>query len=727
VLRQLLSVLALGGVFSAAPIATQVAQAASPPMVLEAWSTDVTISSATLHARIDPLGSATSYRFEYLSESAYQANLGNGVEPFAGSSSAPAAGEVPIGSGLGAIGVTQQLHQLSPGTPYRYRVLAKNTGGNSPGAILSFTTQHPESGPLLADGRGWELVSPEEKNGGGVAAPEALDDGGVLQAAAAGGAITYSSASSFGSEARGAPSASQYLSHREESGWSTENLTIPTVGGAYGDHPDGVPYQLFSADLRRSAMLEGEECPPSCGRGYLLSEEGAQPLQTPRSEDLRLAGASTDLESVVFSTCRALTSDAVEVPAEEGCDPHDTNLYLVHDGQLQLLNIIAGDSVGEPFAHLASSATAVADSRVYWTMTGELYVWEAGGCHQLAEANGGEFEGATGDGAFAFFENGGELYRYDAASKTSEEIPLLGSFEGVLGASKDGGTLYYATSAGLYVWRGGESIKIAAAADPSDFRPGLGTARVSADGSRLLFLSRSRLSGYDNTDQSAGSPDPEVYLYASGPGSGSLQCLSCNPTGSRPAGPSVIPGASANGVGELSTRAYQPRVLVASGRRVFFESADRLLPGDTNNVADVYEWEVAGEGSCEQSEGCLTLISSGLGSEASTFIDASESGEDAFFLTDDSLVPSLDFGSYDIYDARVNGGFPVPEVPTACEGDACQPLPSSPVDPSPGTLVGGAPNPALHFPPQRCGTSKKRRARCEHHHHRSRHHKRRSS
>jgi hypothetical protein len=66
-----------------------------------------------------------------------------------------------------------------------------------------------------------------------------------------------------------------------------------------------------------------------------------------------------------------------------------------------------------------------------------------------------------------------------------------------------------------------------------------------------------------------------------------------------------------------------------------------------------------------------------------------------------------------------------------CVGDACQPLPSPPEDPTPGTQVPGPGNPPVHFPKIRitkCPRGKvKKHGRCvrrhprRHHHHRGHH------
>ncbi len=73
--------------------------------------------------------------------------------------------------------------------------------------------------------------------------------------------------------------------------------------------------------------------------------------------------------------------------------------------------------------------------------------------------------------------------------------------------------------------------------------------------------------------------------------------------------------------------AYQSRVLSDEGR-MFFDSADALVPQDTNGKEDVYEYEprVASAELCACRSGCVSLISSGTSGEESAFLDASESG-----------------------------------------------------------------------------------------------------
>jgi hypothetical protein len=195
-------------------------------------------------------------------------------------------------------------------------------------------------------------------------------------------------------------------------------------------------------------------------------------------------------------------------------------------------------------------------------------------------------------------------------------------------------------------------------------------------------------------------------------------CASCNPTGARPHGGSSVPG--------WTTQLYQSRYLSGDSGRLFFDSSDALVPQDTNNVEDVYEYEPpqGGEGSppndtcttqsaiyVPASGGCVSLISSGTSPESSSFMDTSETGNDVFFLTTARLsVRDVD-SAYDIYDARVGGGEPEPTKPVECQGDACQSPVGAPEDLTPGSLTFSGPgNPTP--PPPVVKTTTKQTTKC---------------
>jgi len=713
-------------------LATAAPAYAAAPQIVEAWVSGVSSSSARVQSRINPNGLASAYRIEYLTRSAYEANVAGAKEPFAGASRLPSSSDASIGSGASPVAVQLQLFGLGAETAYRYRVVASNSSGTESTAALPLRTGG--SGGALPDNRGWEMVSPVDKNGGEVAFPGALAGGGVLQAAAQGGSVTYSSAASFGVGALGAATASQYLAVRGSGGWATQNVTAPLYSSSYDTKDEGVPYRLFSTDLARGLLLNGRRCrgdatgcpvpnPPLLGtdapagyQNYYLRESGTGAYTAllgnanagflaldPADFELRLAGSSTDGRHPVLSTCAALTANAVEVPLSSGCDPAQPNLYEYSSGGgLSLLNLLPSQGQGAPGATLAAPAGAVSvdGARVYFTVAGNLYLREGSQTKQVdaAAGGGGVFQAASTDGSAAFFTKGGHLWRYLAPGGSATDLTPAGGVAGMLGSSADGAAVYYQDADALELWRAGETRTVASgsdATDVSDYPPATGTSRVTADGTRLLFVSTVALTGYDNKDQNSGVPDSQVFLYDS-TGAGSLVCVSCNPTFARPTGPSTIPGAIANGTAPGSIQAYKPRALSADGRRVFFESGDAIAPTDTNNSTDVYQWEAQGTGSCAREGGCVALISDGRGAGGAHFADASADGSDAFFLTGQSLARS-DQGAVDLYDARVGGGFPPIPEPIACNGDACQPLPSEPVDPTLTTLIQGPGNRGVRY------------------------------
>jgi hypothetical protein len=712
--------------------ASPAAKAAGQPLIAEAWVENVKADSVLLWARINPNASAGTYRFEVVSQSAFEQS------GYATAIKAPAAKPAPLGAEAKFLSFSQQvgppLTPLQPATQYRYRIATSPEG--SPAFIEHvFATQEAAIHFGLSDGRGWEMVSPIDKGGGAIAPPQALFEGGDLQAAPSsspeGAAITYGSSTSFG-DAKGAPPVSQYLSRRTASGWQTQNVSAPLSSAAYGDEPDGAPYRLFSEDLSRGLLFGGLPCrggiegcpapnpvlagsgaPPKYMAYYLRNSVGsyasllsASDLShtsvTPEAFELSFAAASPDLSHPVFSSCASLTANAEEIPdGEGGCEASAQNLYLKGEGPLAALNLLPSQSKTSPGAQIAAPIGAVSQdgSRVYFTQGGSLYLRQGAETKLLTAT--GQFQTASKDGSVAFFTEGGDLYRYLASTKATSKLTPSGGVAGVLGASANGSVLYYQDASGLKRWAEGTTTTVAPspkAATSTDYPPPTGTSRVSPDGTHLAFLSSEELASYDNGSRT------ELYLY--GPltagGAPELTCASCNPTGEKAKGSASIPGAPANG----SIEVYRPRALSEDGLRVFFDSADVLAPGDTNNQPDVYQWDARGKGDCQREPGCVSLISSGRASEGGSFIDASADGTDAYFITDESLI-GADPGSIDLYDARVGGGFPEAPKPIPCIADACQALPPTPEDPDPGTLVKNAGNPAQSYVVEKTKKKKK--------------------
>lgn len=311
-------------------------------------------------------------------------------------------------------------------------------------------------------------------------------------------------------------------------------------------------------------------------------------------------------------------------------------------------------------------------------------------------------------------EHAGVLWLLPGSSEDGSYVYFVAKGALAAGASPGGNNLYVAYYDGSK-WEQPTFIAGLSSNDSPDWgepenpeqNPGKLTSRVSSNGRFLTFMSDEKLTSYDNRDANSGVPDEEVYLYdASRPVSANNpRCASCNPTNAQPVGmlfkPSVatqplvdrydiwskrwiaanIPGWTANGFG---TARYQSRYLSNDGR-LFFNSTDSLTPQDTNGSEDVYQYEPTSVGTCTLSSptfstnagGCVDLISSGSSQDESAFLDASESGDDVFFLTAAKLVPRDIDTSFDIYDAhRCSEASPcitAPASPPPCStADSCR-------------------------------------------------------
>lgn len=395
---------------------------------------------------------------------------------------------------------------------------------------------------------------------------------------------------------------------------------------------------------------------------------------------------------------RAVSSDGRWVVIRQGATDGKATSYLVRD-------TVEGRSVafGGSAPHFETMSSD--GSRVFYLETeggggkheheqGELYVLDPStgttkdltATHLVGEANA-EVQNQVSvseDGRYVYFVATGVL---------------------AAGGVKGADNLYLLHEEGDGTWST-RFMATLSAEDQPDWRPhdysveadlrGL-ESRVSADGRYLAFMSNRSLTGYDNKDVVSGQPDEEVFLYdATGEGgAGKLVCVSCDPTGARPVGivndgygpdksplldrvgtwssategvahslAGVLPPAWYGGavIGSAQYAGYRPRYLFDDGR-LFFNSADALVPQDTNGVADVYEYEPPGVGSCTftsatfsvPSGGCVNLISAGQSASESVFSDASDTGDDVFFVTPSRLVAEDSDAAYDLYDAHVCG------------------------------------------------------------------------
>jgi sugar lactone lactonase YvrE len=344
----------------------------------------------------------------------------------------------------------------------------------------------------------------------------------------------------------------------------------------------------------------------------------------------------------------------------------------------------------------------------------------------VAHADAPALEGISANGSFAFFTDdasaaltpttvsgsGTNLYRYEAGAPAGLGLSDLtpaehADVQNVLGVSGDGSSVYFGAKGvlptppnphGETPQSGEVHVYLSRGAGTAFIADGAGGFRVSPDGSFFLFESTRELTGYENVNPATGKPATELYLYAAA--ANTLACASCNPSGAPPTASGVgVHGTDGGGAieGKRYGLVVPPRQLSDTGQ-VFFDSAEGLLPADTNGDAgcsalggipactDVYEFEPDGVGSCAEPTGCLSLISTGTGSLETLFIDASPNGNDVFIREFQKLLPSdSQQEGTSLYDVRVDGGLPEPSSSPCTTADACR------TAPAPQPSVFGAP------------------------------------
>ncbi len=606
----------------------------------------------------------------------------------------------------------------------------------------------------LPDCRAYEMVSPVQKGNTDIAVRVNAQNfpAGFEQSASNGSGFAYSSEKSF-SGAASAPYTSQYVATRGGAGWMSAPISPPRGPKSLSELINikyDVQYKVFTPDLSSGWFLHDtdpvlDECAvtgyPNLyrrdgGGGYEALSTAKPTNQVATQYWPELQGVSVDGTHAVFRANGKLTGKAANIGGYQLYE----HVAGEECGELRLVSVLpngnastsassAGTSQvtgGETREQTVANAVSEDGSRIFWTATakdaGPLYVRIDGKETVQVSAGPANFWTAAADGSKAIYTVGENLFEFDVASKT--QTLIAGNSPGLAAASKDASRLYFVSrqaldgegNAGepnLYLREAGATVFIAtlAAADLSRAFPYAGLAvinpspigrgtRASGDGGELAFVSTASLTGYDNRDAEDGQASVELFVYEAE--SGKLVCVSCNPSGERPAGRQVegsnekvqrVAAQMAPWANEL----YAPHSLSNDGKRLFFDSFEALVPRDTNGQEDVYEWKRAGSAKeCEEvgaelfvagAEGCLSLISSGQSPSDSEMVDATPNGSDVFIKTASSLLPQ-DPGLIDIYDARVNGGFasePLP--PPACEGEGCQAPPAPPVDQTPASAV----------------------------------------
>jgi hypothetical protein len=360
-----------------------------------------------------------------------------------------------------------------------------------------------------------------------------------------------------------------------------------------------------------------------------VSASRRQPEDPAGPQPARYWGASTNGSKVLFTSNAELTADAYTGPSDEAANLYE---YDLTSGELTDLTVDDAD-VAEGADVQGVVQISEHGSYVYFVAKGVL-------------------KGAHGE----------------PLQNVSDAEPLAGGYN--LYVSHKGEPAFIATLGAEDVkdWLGEnfKNIESQKAYHTTPGNPEMNTAVVTPSGTQLAFASKQTLTAYDNQQADTGACSPEAgaacsEIYQYNAETGTLGCASCNPTGARPVGGATVP--------DLTNfrETYRPRDVLADGR-LFFESTDTLASGATAGQQNVYEYE----------DGHIHPISHLGGTDKSFFLDASPNGQNVFLATAEQLLPQDEGDSVVVWDAREDGGYPVPTTPQRCDNAAsCQSAPAS--------------------------------------------------
>jgi hypothetical protein len=526
----------------------------------------------------------------------------------------------------------------------------------------------------------------------------------------------------------------------ESSDIAFPEIASAAVNGEYEDFSADLSVSIATVNYPITAEPEppaGCDSPPNYrSTVYSHTDSGVHALITnnqPSGQCFAFgnAGISANDSHILLYSPYAYTGQA-----KEGAEFSEDNLYDSVDGTLHQVNVLpSGEPEQHPHATFGGSgSTFIGDvsadgSRVFWTdlntevtpedPTGKtrLFVREddaqpqsplsKGECTVAGDActvqvdaaqggsgagGGGRFRAASGDGSEVFFTDESQLtkessaapgepdlYEYEVNGETGKPgtlvdltVPKAGhaDVQSVIGASEDGSYVYFvadgvltqgpnaegrepvAGQPNLYLSHDGETTFVVT-------EPGVleGEAEVAPSGHAVAFRSDGSFTGYVSQGHS------EMFVYEAD--GAHIFCPSCGGT----------PGGSAY-VGSSGNPSFELRWINEAGTQVYFMTSQPLVPQDTDDQQEVYEWESDGSGGCLQATGCVAPLSDVESPHAAFFIDASANGEDVFFTQRASLVPKAVDETVKLYDARVDGGFP--EAALSCTGTGCQGVPPAP-------------------------------------------------
>jgi len=579
------------------------------PRVLSASASGVSSEFAQLRAQIRPLGASTSYWFEYGPTTAY------GHDAPALSEAAPAGESIGSGGPTGGSSeqVTQRISGLAAGSEYHFRVVARNEleedgrviygPGVTYGPDETFTTQAAVV-PGLPDGRAYELVTPNTKEGGTDLFGEPEHDEDEFEhtdepatPASSGEALLLEAESAFGAFPGASHSAYAFQREAGKGEWALTSLAEPGLG------VQSVGQALFDQDLSRVAFNDGvgaqnseagerlENLVGPPGGPYLtLHADPAVHNANEGVEKTEIAGASSDLSHVVLQSTTTATGQAGQAcPGAEAvaviCEwagGYETGQDGETVGQLRLVNVANN---GQPVSRCGAA------------LGGSANLGGAG-----AELSDGDTRGAvSGDGARVFFTAPDAAVGAGCWQPQKEEETGVPANAPQLYARVDNGQAQSPLGAGGQCTVAGDACTVEVSAPEAGVSEG-GHAPVeypayfagaSEDGSEVFFVTRTWV-----TQNHPQGHDDELYgcgLVEEGSGP---RCQLTRVSAGEEGEPSQTEGA----------HLYMVPAVAAQGGAVYFTAFGALAKGATPQTevpyeglgsfgpVNLYRYQPAGEG-----------------------------------------------------------------------------------------------------------------------------------
>ena len=514
------------------------------------WALSVGIESAELRAEVNPLGIPSSAHFEYVTQAQYEAS------GFAAATDVPdvAHGASPIDLGKGEAFLTAEasLSGLSPGTTYRYRLvagdelIAPEERGGAAGTFTTFAAPGPpEPCPAneafragasrsLPDCRAYEMVSPVDKEGGDILVlrqeltilPAVLE-----QSATSGAKLAYGSYRAFGG-AESAPWTSQYVaSRREGEGWTSRGISPPRERAVLPVNPTtDTELKAFSPDLCQAwfrTVAEPDLAPgaaagfPNFYRRDLCGEGGYEALTTATPPGgvggwsaLELQGVSTDGTRAIYLAPDKLTPEAApgadQLYEHVGGDPSPHLVCILPNGIPTAPCKAGGAGIakdGLMRSAAVQGAISASGERVFWSAaaagTAPVYL------RQYPEQGIVAEECSAGKAC---------TVAVSAAGEATSEAPGRARF---WCAAAGGSAAIYTVGSDLYEARISEAGGHPVSTTTPIAHEVKGLAGCSAEASHLYLVSEEALTGEAEGEANsegdfAREGKPNLYLYDSG-------------------------------------------------------------------------------------------------------------------------------------------------------------------------------------------------------------------